>query len=67
MGGYRQFGKDVKGSGRRLIELQSRLCVGTKESIKKLCLIMRWPGKIRSGHLPSTVLACYAVPVPSVW
>jgi hypothetical protein len=57
--GDRGLGEDLKGSGRRLIEIQSRhMCVETKESFEKLSLIMRWPGKIRSGYLPRMVLGC---------
>ena len=60
MVGDRGLGEDLKGSGRCLIEIQSRhMCVGTKESLEKLSLIMQWPGKIRSGYLPRMVLGCY--------
>lgn len=61
MAGDRGRGEDLKGSGRRVIEIQSRrLCVGTKESFEKLSLIMGWPGKIRSGYLPGMVVGCYS-------
>jgi hypothetical protein len=57
--GDKGLGEDLKGSGRRLIEIQSRrMCVRTKESFEKLSLIMRWPGKIRSGCLRRMVLGC---------
>lgn len=61
MAGDRGLEEDLKGSGSRLIEIQSRhMCVGTKESFEKLNLIMRWRGKIRSGYLPRMVVRCYS-------
>jgi hypothetical protein len=36
------------------------MCVETKESFEKLSLIMRWPGKIRSGYLLRMIVGCYS-------